>query len=88
MKEELISAETSNTASHDPWGVMLPVVFSDQLLKIPDVFVGLFSFAPLCFVTLCQNKSQWYLTCRGGRRAGKPLSNRNDLAGKLVIERI
>lgn len=60
MQEKLISAQTSDTAGHDPWG-MFPIIFSDQLLKELDVLIGPLPFACLHFVTLCENKCHWYL---------------------------
>jgi hypothetical protein len=40
---------------------MLLIVLPDQLLKIPDILNTPYSLSPLHFVTLCENKSHWYL---------------------------
>ncbi|KAL0431472.1 UNVERIFIED_CONTAM: hypothetical protein Sradi_0773200 [Sesamum radiatum] len=52
MQKKLISAQPRDTASHDPWR-MLPIVFSDQLLKVLNVLVGpSSSFPPSFYHTL------------------------------------
>lgn len=57
MEEKLISTQTCNTASHNPWWRVL-VVLADKILEMLDVLIRPLSFRILHFVALGEHESQ------------------------------